>query len=369
MNGSVDNSGNLDTNSNYGQFASAAGPNAAPGRTAASIPHRCRRCSISSTQPASAGRATRRISVTRTRAARRMPRRQRQSTAAAPVCVGGRRPGHDAAEPGLGQRHRSVRPQAFPVPVVRVDPAVRRLQLGPHRQPVLDPSDGLYHDLQSEIDDAGVQLDLAEQLLRRARRRLPRQQPVGRLLGPEHANAPTNYTGGLYAGDLFLQHVIPEIEASPAFKDGGLIDVTFDEAFPPFTYTGNSFANSKDQAPNYSDLAAGRLGRRDAVRQLRPLRADRSEHAAGDRRQRQRAVPRAGRQRRTSIGRPAASRRRCRLSRRAPVCSAGGSRLAPGARGLRRDGRRARARSRTRQSPTISASGNNGIQADDQDVR
>ena len=59
-----------------------------------------------------------------------------------------------------------------------------------------------------------------------------------------------NYTGGLYAADLFLEHVIPEIEASPAFKDGGLIDVTFDEAFPPFTYTGNSFANSTIVAPN-----------------------------------------------------------------------------------------------------------------------
>ena len=59
------------------------------------------------------------------------------------------------------------------------------------------------------------------------------------------ARRPVNYTGGLYAADLFLEHVIPEIEASPAFKDGGLIDITFDEAFPPFTYTGNSFANSK----------------------------------------------------------------------------------------------------------------------------
>lgn len=57
------------------------------------------------------------------------------------------------------------------------------------------------------------------------------------------ANAPENYTGGLYAGDLFLQKVIPEIESSKAFADGGLIDVTFDEAFPPFTWQ-NSFVNS-----------------------------------------------------------------------------------------------------------------------------
>lgn len=57
------------------------------------------------------------------------------------------------------------------------------------------------------------------------------------------ANAPINQTGGLYAGDLFLQKVIPEIESSKAFADGGLIDVTFDEAFPPFTWQ-NSFVNS-----------------------------------------------------------------------------------------------------------------------------
>jgi hypothetical protein len=93
-----------------------------------------------------------------------------------------------------------------------------------------------------------------------------------------------NYTGGLYAADLFLEHVIPEIEASPAYKDGGLIDVTFDEAFPPFTYTGNSFANSKDQAPELLELADLRQRRRDAVRRGRGLRADRPERPAADQR-------------------------------------------------------------------------------------
>jgi hypothetical protein len=67
---------------------------------------------------------------------------------------------------------------------------------------------------------------------------------------PNTAKAPANYTGGLYSADLFLEHVIPMIERSPAFRDGGLIDITFDEGFPPFTYTGNSFANSTIVAPN-----------------------------------------------------------------------------------------------------------------------
>ncbi len=64
---------------------------------------------------------------------------------------------------------------------------------------------------------------------------------------------PENFTGGLYASDLFLEYYIPMIEQSPAFKQGGLIDVTFDEAFPPFTYTRNSFNNANDYGPTSSD--------------------------------------------------------------------------------------------------------------------
>jgi Phosphoesterase family len=54
---------------------------------------------------------------------------------------------------------------------------------------------------------------------------------------------PKNYTGGLYSADLFLEYYIPLIEQSRAFRDGGLIDITFDEGFPPFTYSGDSFNN------------------------------------------------------------------------------------------------------------------------------
>ena len=77
-------------------------------------------------------------------------------------------------------------------------------------------------------------------------------------------NPPINYTGGLYAADLFLEHEIPIIERSPAYKDGGLIDITFDEAFPPFTYTGNSFANAStdpaiEDKPSAQPTVAGSL--------------------------------------------------------------------------------------------------------------
>ena len=60
---------------------------------------------------------------------------------------------------------------------------------------------------------------------------------------------PVNTQGGLYAADLFLQQVIPAIMASPAYQDGGLIDVTFDEGFPPYQIYGNSIAD-KDFQPD-----------------------------------------------------------------------------------------------------------------------
>jgi hypothetical protein len=60
---------------------------------------------------------------------------------------------------------------------------------------------------------------------------------------------PVNYTGGLYSADLFLEYYIPLIEQSQAFREGGLIDITFDEGFPPFTYSGNSFNNAVVSGP------------------------------------------------------------------------------------------------------------------------
>lgn len=70
----------------------------------------------------------------------------------------------------------------------------------------------------------------------------PDYTPAGLPAYDPEATTPTNYTGGLYAADLFLRYYIPLIEQSAAFNDGGLIDITFDEANPPFT-VGNSFNN------------------------------------------------------------------------------------------------------------------------------
>jgi hypothetical protein len=47
--------------------------------------------------------------------------------------------------------------------------------------------------------------------------------------GSEPACAPGS-PAGLAAADAFLRQVVPEIEASPAYKQGGLIAITFDQA-------------------------------------------------------------------------------------------------------------------------------------------
>ena len=72
----------------------------------------------------------------------------------------------------------------------------------------------------------------------------PVYMPNGAPAYQPEATTPTNYTGGLYASDLFLKYYIPLIEQSAAFKDGGLIDVTFDEANPPFANSSFNNANN-----------------------------------------------------------------------------------------------------------------------------
>jgi len=74
----------------------------------------------------------------------------------------------------------------------------------------------------------------------------PVYTPAGLPAYQPEATTPTNYTGGLYASDLFLKYYVPLIEQSAAFKDGGLIDITFDEANPPFA--NSSFNNNNADA-------------------------------------------------------------------------------------------------------------------------
>jgi len=71
----------------------------------------------------------------------------------------------------------------------------------------------------------------------------PNYTPAGLPAYDPEATTPRNYTGGLYASDLFLAYYVPLIEQSSAYANGGLIDITFDEGEPSFTYSGNSFNN------------------------------------------------------------------------------------------------------------------------------
>jgi len=120
-----------------------------------------------------------------------------------------------------------------------------------HIANLFDPNGGLYHDLQSEATTPAFSWITPNNCSDGHDAVCHGNNLSGGFLNPTTPNpTPVNYTGGLYAADLFLEHVIPEIEASPAFRDGGLIDVTFDEGFPPFTYTGNSFANSTIVPPD-----------------------------------------------------------------------------------------------------------------------
>lgn len=120
-----------------------------------------------------------------------------------------------------------------------------------HIADLFDPGNGLYHDLQREATTPAFSWITPNMCSDGHDAVCAGNNLSGGWKNPNTPGpTPKNYTGGLYAVDLFLCHIVSEIERSPAFKDGGLIDITFDEAFPPFTYTHNSFYNSSRVLPN-----------------------------------------------------------------------------------------------------------------------
>ena len=125
-----------------------------------------------------------------------------------------------------------------------------------HIANLFDSADGLFHDLQSEETTPAFSWISPNNCSDGHDAVCHGNNLSGGFSDANTPKAPVSFTGGLYAADLFLEHVIPEIEESPAFKDGGLIDITFDEGFPPFTYTGNSFANSTLVAPDAATSVA-----------------------------------------------------------------------------------------------------------------
>ena len=91
------------------------------------------------------------------------------------------------------------------------------------------------------------------------------------------------------------------IEKSAAFKDGGLIDITFDEANPPFTNTQLQQREQPGRTAGTTPATAVGYAKSDAAgesfingRTSCNTRADRPEHAAAEGRQRQPALPGSG---------------------------------------------------------------------------
>ena len=257
--GSVSTTGSLTSNPNFGQFASAAGPNAAPGQMGCVYPS-----SVPTVfnQLDSAHISWKGYAQDLTAAAADSPQ---HSTGVASCGAPFATPGTigDAAHPNPGAADATDQyvPKHFPFPWFHSLLDNSHDCNAAHIADVFDPANGLFHDLQHESTTPAVSWITPNNCSDAHDAVCHGNNLSGGFSDPNTPKPPVNFTGGLFAGDLFLEHVVPEIEASPAFKDGGLIDVTFDEAFPPFTYTGNSFADSTTELPNASaSLASDAAG-------------------------------------------------------------------------------------------------------------
>ncbi len=250
--GSVDTTGSLLTNPNYGQMVSAAGVNAPAGRNGcvypANVPTLFNQLDAAHVSwkgyaqdlNSSYGGDTHGIpGLTSNNAGVQYCGAPYASAGAI-----GTQP-----NPGAAVGNDQYVPKHFPFPWFE-----SILQSGDcnaqHIADLFDPSNGLYHDLQHESTTPAFSWITPDNCSDAHDAVCHGNNLSGGFSDPNTPKPPVNYTGGLYAADLFLEHIVPEIEASPAFRDGGLIDITFDEAFPPFTYTGNSFANSTTIQPD-----------------------------------------------------------------------------------------------------------------------
>ncbi len=256
--GTLDMSGKLKTNPNYGQMESAAGPNAAAGSNGcvypASVPTLFNQLDAAHVSwkgyaqdlgnPDESG-----------------PMHDAGTEyCGAPYAEPGATGSKSFPNPGSANGTDQYVPKHFPFPWFESIRAAGDCNEA-HIANLFSSTDGLYHDLQSAATTPAFSWISPNNCSDGHDAVCHGNNLSGGFSSPNTPNEPVNYTGGLYSADLFLEHVIPEIEESPAFKEGGLIDVTFDEGFPPFTYTGNSFSNSTlvapDAATSLEDDSAG----------------------------------------------------------------------------------------------------------------
>ncbi len=251
--GTTDTSRTLLTNPDYGQYVSAKGPNAAPGSNGcvypASVPTLFNQ--LDAARVSWKGYAQDLGNIDASGSAHSAGAQYCGAPYATPGPTG------STAQPNPGSANATDQyvPKHFPFPWFD---SLR--QSGDcdsaHIANLFDPGNGLYRDLQSEAATPAFSWISPNNCSDAHDAVCHGNNLSGGFADPNTPNPPVNYTGGLYASDLFLEHVVPEIEKSPAFKDGGLIDITFDEAFPPFTYTGNSFSNSTIVAPDAATSVA-----------------------------------------------------------------------------------------------------------------
>jgi hypothetical protein len=251
MSGTVDMSGGLTTNPNYGQFVSAAGPNAASGQNGCVYPYNVPTLfnQLDAAGVSWKGYAQDLNAPNLTSTAGTLPSNSAGSQyCGAPYAAPG--PTTSTAQPNPGSANATDQYVPKHFPFAWFESILGSGDCATHIANLFDPTQGLYADLQSEATTPAFSWITPDNCSDAHDAVCYGNNLSGGWANPTTPNPPVNYTGGLYAGDLFLEHIIPEIEASPAFADGGLIDVTFDEAFPPFTYTGNSFENATDVQPD-----------------------------------------------------------------------------------------------------------------------
>ena len=251
--GHVDRTGSLATNADFGQMVSAQGPNARPGANGCVYPaavatlfNQLDAAHVSwkgyaqdlgnpdTPNPAMHGYAA------------NAP--HDDGPCGAPYPQPAPRGSTREPNPGMANLTDQYVPKHFPFPWFE---AV--LQSGDcnaaHIANLFDPRNGLLHDLQGETTTPAFSWITPNNCSDGHDAVCAGNNLSGGWVNPTTPKPPVNYAGGLYASDLFLEHVIPEIEASPAFRAGGLIDITFDEAIPPFVYEGNSAYNSTTRRP------------------------------------------------------------------------------------------------------------------------
>jgi hypothetical protein len=251
--GTVDMQGNLKKNPNYGQVLSPVGPNGATGTNGCVYP---KSVPTLFNQLDSAGVSWKGYAQDLGNPDESGPTHDAGAEyCGAPYSSAAARGTTAQVNPGSANGTDQYVPKHFPFPWFEsiLDSGDCNSQ---HIASLFDPSNGLYHDLQSPSTTPSFSWISPNNCSDAHDAVCHGNNLSGGFSDPNTPKEPVNYTGGLYASDLFLEHVIPEIEESQAFKEGGLIDVTFDEGNPPFTYSGNSFANSTLVKPNAASSVA-----------------------------------------------------------------------------------------------------------------